>query len=283
MYNEKHGADRLRARLHRLQRDFMPQFIMGSRGMPRRYYDYLPQFTIFHQISTVGSWILATGLPRDARDVHPVALEREEGAAEPVGLGCARVADGTPAPSARELHARTPSSRAGRTITTSPPRPSSRRIDAAYTSPEPHTSRGPTGQPQRMTLTMSVAPPTVAEQRNGTRRITRTRRSSRTTSTRPPSSSTRRSSGCGRSSRRSSSSSAASSCAYGVYRSWYPEVFVQARHSSIETMGMTNTLVLLVQLAYRGARGPARRSSGRRTRRARSSSSRSRARSSSWS
>jgi cytochrome c oxidase subunit 1 len=41
---------------------FIPQFIMGSRGMPRRYYDYLPQYQPFHQISTVGSWILATGL-----------------------------------------------------------------------------------------------------------------------------------------------------------------------------------------------------------------------------
>lgn len=41
---------------------FIPQFIMGSRGMPRRYYDYLPQYEIFHRISTVGSWILGTGL-----------------------------------------------------------------------------------------------------------------------------------------------------------------------------------------------------------------------------
>ena len=41
---------------------FMPQFVMGSRGMPRRYYDYLPQFEPFHKVSTVGSWILATGL-----------------------------------------------------------------------------------------------------------------------------------------------------------------------------------------------------------------------------
>jgi cytochrome c oxidase subunit 1 len=40
---------------------FMAQFVMGSRGMPRRYYDYLPQYTIFHQISTVGSWILGLG------------------------------------------------------------------------------------------------------------------------------------------------------------------------------------------------------------------------------
>ncbi len=40
---------------------FLPQFVMGSRGMPRRYYDYLPQFQTLHQISTVGSWILAFG------------------------------------------------------------------------------------------------------------------------------------------------------------------------------------------------------------------------------
>ena len=35
--------------------------MLGSRGMPRRYYDYLPQFTQLHQISTVGSWILGMG------------------------------------------------------------------------------------------------------------------------------------------------------------------------------------------------------------------------------
>lgn len=43
---------------------FFPQFIMGSRGMPRRYYDYLPDsgYEIFHQVSTVGSWILLLGM-----------------------------------------------------------------------------------------------------------------------------------------------------------------------------------------------------------------------------
>lgn len=40
---------------------FLTQFILGSKGMPRRYYDYLPQFQTLHQVSTVGSWILATG------------------------------------------------------------------------------------------------------------------------------------------------------------------------------------------------------------------------------
>ncbi|MFC1757775.1 cytochrome c oxidase subunit I [Planctomycetota bacterium] len=37
---------------------FFPQFIMGSQGMPRRYYNYPPQFEIHHQISTVGAYLL---------------------------------------------------------------------------------------------------------------------------------------------------------------------------------------------------------------------------------
>jgi cytochrome c oxidase subunit I len=41
---------------------YFPLFIMGWLGMPRRYYDYLPEYTIYHQISTYGSWILITGL-----------------------------------------------------------------------------------------------------------------------------------------------------------------------------------------------------------------------------
>ena len=32
---------------------FFPQFVMGSRGMPRRYASYDPEFQIFHQLSTV--------------------------------------------------------------------------------------------------------------------------------------------------------------------------------------------------------------------------------------
>ncbi len=38
---------------------FFTQFIMGSLGMPRRYYDYVPEFEIYHRISTIGSYILA--------------------------------------------------------------------------------------------------------------------------------------------------------------------------------------------------------------------------------
>lgn len=40
---------------------FLPQFVMGSQGMPRRYYNYVDQFTAFHQTSTIGSYILGVG------------------------------------------------------------------------------------------------------------------------------------------------------------------------------------------------------------------------------
>ena len=41
---------------------FFPQFVMGARGMPRRYASYDPEFQIFHQISTGGAFILGFGI-----------------------------------------------------------------------------------------------------------------------------------------------------------------------------------------------------------------------------
>ena len=41
---------------------FFIQFFLGTQGMPRRYATYVPEFQLFHQISTVGSWILGLGL-----------------------------------------------------------------------------------------------------------------------------------------------------------------------------------------------------------------------------
>ena len=40
---------------------FFAQFVMGSQGMPRRYYNYPAQYTSYHRISTVGSFILGIG------------------------------------------------------------------------------------------------------------------------------------------------------------------------------------------------------------------------------
>ncbi len=41
---------------------YMPLFVMGYLGMPRRYYDYLPEFHSYHMVSTIGSWVLIIGL-----------------------------------------------------------------------------------------------------------------------------------------------------------------------------------------------------------------------------
>ncbi|RYZ85637.1 MAG: cytochrome c oxidase subunit I, partial [Proteobacteria bacterium] len=40
---------------------FFPQFILGAMGMPRRYFDYIPAYHSLNAISTVGSWLIATG------------------------------------------------------------------------------------------------------------------------------------------------------------------------------------------------------------------------------
>lgn len=40
---------------------FFTQFIMGSRGMPRRYYTYQEQFHQLHSFSTIGTWVLGAG------------------------------------------------------------------------------------------------------------------------------------------------------------------------------------------------------------------------------
>jgi cytochrome c oxidase subunit 1 len=41
---------------------FFPQFLLGNGGMPRRYFNYPPQFQALHIISTVGSWALGAGM-----------------------------------------------------------------------------------------------------------------------------------------------------------------------------------------------------------------------------
>jgi cytochrome c oxidase subunit 1 len=41
---------------------YFTMFILGYKGMPRRYYDALPEFQGLHSVATVGSWILVIGL-----------------------------------------------------------------------------------------------------------------------------------------------------------------------------------------------------------------------------
>ncbi|RMH73828.1 MAG: cytochrome c oxidase subunit I [Gemmatimonadetes bacterium] len=40
---------------------FFTQFVLGSQGMPRRYYTYLDQYQPLHGFSSIGSWVLGLG------------------------------------------------------------------------------------------------------------------------------------------------------------------------------------------------------------------------------
>jgi len=40
---------------------FFTQFLLGTHGMPRRYYNYLPEFQSYHVISSIGSYVMGLG------------------------------------------------------------------------------------------------------------------------------------------------------------------------------------------------------------------------------
>jgi cytochrome c oxidase subunit 1 len=61
MYNEFWGKAGFWLVFIGFNATFFPQFIMGAHGMPRRYASYVDEFQIYHQISTIGSLILAAG------------------------------------------------------------------------------------------------------------------------------------------------------------------------------------------------------------------------------
>ncbi|MCX5659443.1 MAG: cbb3-type cytochrome c oxidase subunit I [Planctomycetota bacterium] len=62
MYNERFGSTAAIIAFLGMNLTFFPQFIMGSQGMPRRYATYPDQFTIYHQLSTVGAYIMGFGM-----------------------------------------------------------------------------------------------------------------------------------------------------------------------------------------------------------------------------
>ncbi len=71
---------------------FFTQFMLGSHGMPRRYYDYQPEFTTYHLISTIGSYIMAAGFFLTAMYLDALALLRTQGPRQSLGWSKPRVA-----------------------------------------------------------------------------------------------------------------------------------------------------------------------------------------------
>ncbi|TYO98979.1 cytochrome c oxidase subunit 1 [Geothermobacter ehrlichii] len=64
---------------------YMSMMIVGVEGMPRRYYDYLPKFTFWNQLSTIGSWILVLGLVIMFVNIFRGLLRGEPAGANPWG------------------------------------------------------------------------------------------------------------------------------------------------------------------------------------------------------
>lgn len=62
MYNEKVSMTGAIMYFFGVNLVYFPMLIMGYLGMPRRYYNYLPEFQIYHVITTVGSWVLIGGI-----------------------------------------------------------------------------------------------------------------------------------------------------------------------------------------------------------------------------
>jgi cytochrome c oxidase subunit 1 len=61
-YSERGGALGAVLVLAGFVATFVPQFLLGNAGMPRRYYSYPARFQALNVVSTVGSWVLAAGL-----------------------------------------------------------------------------------------------------------------------------------------------------------------------------------------------------------------------------
>ncbi len=62
MYNELGGQISAGLVFLGFNLTFLPQFVLGSRGMPRRYATYDPEFAFLHQVSTFGALLLGIGI-----------------------------------------------------------------------------------------------------------------------------------------------------------------------------------------------------------------------------
>jgi cytochrome c oxidase subunit 1 len=62
LYSERAGLLSAVAVFLGFNMTFVPQFLLGNMGMPRRYYSYPPRFQWLHVLSTGGAFLLAGGV-----------------------------------------------------------------------------------------------------------------------------------------------------------------------------------------------------------------------------
>ena len=85
---------------------FFPMFVLGFEGMPRRYYDYLPQYANMQILSIVGSWVLVLGLSLMIGNLVRALFRGEPAPANP--WGAATLEWQVPSPPPRENFAEIP-------------------------------------------------------------------------------------------------------------------------------------------------------------------------------
>ena len=66
---------------------FFPQFLLGTRGMPRRYARYEAEFQDLHRVSTTGAMVLGFGLVTSAAVLSHSLLRGKKAPANPWGAG----------------------------------------------------------------------------------------------------------------------------------------------------------------------------------------------------
>lgn len=64
---------------------FFPQFVLGVQGMPRRYQDYIPEYALLNKISSMGSWLIASGFILSLYIIIQALRKGEKAPANPWG------------------------------------------------------------------------------------------------------------------------------------------------------------------------------------------------------
>ena len=98
MYDEKYGKLSCLLVFVGFNLTFFPQFVMGSRGMPRRYYNYAEEFTLYHQISTIGALVLGVGIVWMALNLYRSLGNGKKAGSNPFGATTLEWQTPSPAP-----------------------------------------------------------------------------------------------------------------------------------------------------------------------------------------
>lgn len=98
MYNEFLGKIACGILFIGFNMTFLPQFIMGSQGMPRRYFNYIDQFQGFHQFSTIGAYVMGAGFLLMAGYLFHSLRKGERAPANPWGSRALEWQTSSPAP-----------------------------------------------------------------------------------------------------------------------------------------------------------------------------------------